>query len=182
MSRALYIIGAPGTGKTTLLRNYLTHRAHLPGPETRIHGQLWAQPITTHGQPIGYLLGRHRPPFSGTDALGMTVITDALNWLNNTPPSPYLCGEGQRLTTTKWLIPLSKRYRLTVIHLHRRDAPQLRAQRGTQQNPTWVTAAATRAANTAQATRQSGIPTHHLDQTGLTPEEAVHQLHNTLHP
>lgn len=175
MTRALYLIGAPGTGKTTLLAAWTAR--YKPGPAQRLHRLLWAEPLTLAGQPLGYRLGQTRHPFGGTDTLGMAVNPDAVEWAAFHPLPPLVCGEGARLANTAFLVALAARTRLLVVHLtadtaHDRQTERAQRHGLTPQSEAWTKGATTRATNLAHRLPDLGVDVAHLDTTHLTPAEA----------
>lgn len=91
--KLVYLIGEPGIGKTTLMRE-LTSRM---GPAVEM-----TKPFA-HREGAGWIeLGRQRGMFSGTDGLSMSVQPDAIVWLR-TRPAPLVLGEGDRLGTGSFL-------------------------------------------------------------------------------
>ena len=89
--RAVYLIGEPGTGKTTLMNELLA-------PFTRadavtLAGTLKAEPLLRHERHIGYHLGLTRPPYGGTDALAMNVHPTAVTWALHSPMPAWVFGD-----------------------------------------------------------------------------------------
>lgn len=131
----VYVIGAPGAGKTTLVGG-------LVGPTG------W----TEQSEPIPHLSrgpirmpGRRRVPFGGTDTLAMNIARKAEAWIASLP-APLVIGEGDRLAYGRFFdVAASAGYRLHLIHLGVRpeEAERRRAARADElgvppQNPTWV--------------------------------------------
>ena len=91
--RMVYLIGEPGIGKTTLMREY-THRL---GPAVEM-----TKPLA-YRMGAGWLeLGRQRGMFSGTDGLSMSVQPLAIAWLR-TLPATLVLGEGDRLGNASFM-------------------------------------------------------------------------------
>lgn len=143
----LYLVGAPGVGKTTLMAE-LTASC-----ERQQHDKPFAHDTLHHGpRVVGMELGRRRDTFSGTDALAMSVQPLAIEWITGRIPGyqPHrlVLAEGARLATTGFLhAARAAGYRVILVHL---DAPDAtldgrRADRGSDQNPAWMRGAATRA-------------------------------------
>src|SRR5690606_14243849 len=84
MSRALYIVGAPGTGKSTLMDRVVSGLRLTWEPDEKVWRELWVNPLTQDGERLGLSFGVKRPGFAGTDALSMTVQPRALEWLKQT--------------------------------------------------------------------------------------------------
>lgn len=146
-SQLLYLVGEPGSGKTTLM-------SKLTEGLTRI--LLEDQPkrevlFDKKGSPVALELGYRKGTFSGTDALGMTVIEQAVPWLYRAD-FPIVLAEGARLANTRFLAAALDAGFET--HLFLLDHPKIEAWRtkrerqlGKAQNPTWVAGARTRAHN-----------------------------------
>lgn len=85
-------------------------------------------------------LGRRRSTgFSGTDALGMSVITRVEPWLADLE-APVLFGEGDRLANARFFRAAQARGPLEVVLLEDPAglASARRAQRGSNQKPAWL--------------------------------------------
>jgi len=111
--RSLYLIGAPGVGKTTLMAA-LT--APLGEPEvvaTPVPHLKWREVVE---------VGRRRGEFSGTDALGYAVVPSAVAWVRSERRPAWLLGEGDRLACRPFLDALRAAGDLDVVLL---DAPRL---------------------------------------------------------
>lgn len=144
----VYICGAPGAGKTTLMR-------HLRLPWDM---EVVRQPPVPHvllRSPGGILhgleLGVPREVHGGTDSLAMDISHRASEFLLRSPVG-FALGEGARLATRPFLSRLAAAgVRVHLVHL---DTPPVLldercAERGTTQNPAWRRGAATRALNLA---------------------------------
>lgn len=174
--RALYLLGAPGVGKTTVMDAYLLRCGWTPLPDAdRLHGLLWGHAmIDPDGDPRGIYLGRRRDAFSGTDALGMAVAPDARAWarsLNDASTTLFICGEGNRLGNRGFLRALAEVSDLTVALLT--GSPETLAQRrgsrpGTQDDK-WRKGATSAARNAYESS--DGYAEHLLviDTDGLSP-------------
>lgn len=157
MSRAIYLIGPPGVGKTTVMDALLED--YERAPQMRLRNLLWGEPLVDlSGEVQGMHLGFRRDTFGGTDVLGMAVQRDAVGWLEG-GTYPLLFGEGQRLGNAPFLTALAKHYDLTVVYLNApHDILSRRCEeRGSRQNVTWRNGSATRAANAAQRAREAGV-------------------------
>lgn len=146
MKAAIYIIGAPGAGKTTLTNtlteNWNTLEAPLQ-PVKHINYQ------TLTGLKVTQL-GHAKPPFGGTDTLSYTAINLIEPWLP-TLEADYLYAEGDRLANTRFFDYLKQH---TTLHLFYLRAPQItlinrrtdRAEANNlpMQNPSWANGRATK--------------------------------------
>lgn len=168
MTRALYLVGPPGVGKSSVTERLLS--PWLLSTPKRLQGLLWGEWLVDGDGPFGVYLGQHRPTFSGTDALGMAVQPDAIRWVeDDVVPmclDPYrdgsaqrVIGEGARLGNAAFLTVLAKHADLTVIYL---SAPQevldeRCERRGSTQSVSWRKGAGTRALRTAERCEEAGV-------------------------
>ncbi len=144
MKQLLYIIGQPGAGKTTVLRQALDGchclRVRQPFCMTWYHRDDVAVP-----EERGVQLGAERYPFGGTDALSMAVQPKVVEWLSGTAFT-HVVAEGDRLGNEKFFRSVNELgWRLTVAWLSTPDqvAAQRRALRAAHngtaaQNPVWL--------------------------------------------
>jgi hypothetical protein len=115
VTAALYVVGGPGSGKSTLMAAYLerigaTSPAQIEKPVPHV---VYATP---HG-PVTQV-GRLRGEFSGTDALGYAIMPAALSWVTSPERPDWLVGEGDRLATSTFLRALVDSYdQVTVVHM-----------------------------------------------------------------
>lgn len=141
----VYVIGQPGSGKSTLVAN-LTAGLRPEKVET--------QPFAHVVWPGGVVeLGARRENFSGTDALSMSVQPKVVNWMYEARPR-FVLGEGDRLANGKFFqAALDVGYRLAILRLcvsgpvaaHRRAARAAEVAAGKQQNARWVLGRASKA-------------------------------------
>lgn len=145
IEQLLYLVGAPGVGKSTVARE-LTHpwdKTVVPtGPVPHV---LLKHPVS--GRLLGLELGVPRASFPGTDALAMDVGPRALTWLGSAC-APFVLGEGARLATRPFLGGMAQSgVRVTLVHL--RAGEELLTERwrarGSKQSPSWRKGAGTRA-------------------------------------
>ena len=161
MTRSLYIVGAPATGKSTLMAQLLTGWEVGPhdswGPH--ISGHYLRHPKHGHGVYIGHL----RPEYPGTDALSLRVYPYAVRWLETLPllGLDWVLGEGIRLGFVGFLETLAQATDLTLVHLEV-PAEETRRRRiargGKLQTEGFCRSAVTKAANVADYCREAGIP------------------------
>lgn len=178
MTRAVYLIGEPGAGKTTLMEQLCRH--YTIGTAEQLEGQLWGERLWLDGDVAGIRLGRTRESFSGTDALGMAVNPDAIRWLQTGKPTPILLGEGARLANWAFVEMLYRRTNALVVLVRASNAAERRLQRGSQQNPNWVRGRATASLRLFERIVSTGYPALSLDTTTLSPLEAATIVENEM--
>lgn len=170
--RLLYLIGAPASGKSTLMAALRTGYDLTPRAGTVPH-TLLVHPGT--GAVAGIEIGRVREKFSGTDALRMDIHPLACEWVKTTT-WPLVLAEGNRLATRAFLTTAAAQYEVHLAHL---TAPgeildQRCAARGSHQSATWRRGAASRARNLAAwAADQEWLRFHDLDATQPTAHMAA---------
>ena len=133
MKHALYIIGEPGVGKSTLAAA-LTERYRGAVLEC-------VQPFKHRHYANGVTeLGGKRDGFPGTDALSMAVQPKAIEFLEDPTCTPLLLAEGDRLANDGYFKALLRAgYDLHIFALiGARVAARRRQLRGSEQDPKWV--------------------------------------------
>ncbi len=192
MTRSIYLLGAPGVGKSSVMRTLLkpwTAGPYLRFTEREMFGHYLYQPTL---ELYGAYLGHLRPEFPGTDALSMSVQPQALLWLQQSDGGlEYIYGEGARLGNVSFLTELARRSRLTVVFLtaesevlderleRRPDSGEHKTGRtGRAQDRKWRDGQATRSLNTFNklAEVQSNWPNLdllHIDTTDRTAEHVA---------
>jgi len=164
----LYICGAPGVGKSTLMR-YLRLPWDMevvkgpPVPHTLLRSM-------NSGALHGLELGVPRQQHPGTDSLAMDISFRASDFLLRTPVD-FALGEGARLATRPFLSRLTAAgVRVHLLYLYADDdvLDHRCAQRGTSQNYSWRKGAQTRAYNLAEwAAADGDIDFHSMTSTHL---------------
>ncbi|WAB09180.1 adenylate kinase [Gordonia phage LittleMunchkin] len=158
MKRLVYLIGQPGSGKTTLMSRITNNaaRVHTPHPVPR---DLLVNP--TSGSVFAVELGRQRPGgFSGTDALASTAINAAEPWLRTQIETDLVLAEGARLANVRFLKAAEESgYRVLLVLLDHDDAEAWRESRsaeiGKHQNASWVKGRLTASRNLASAANEA---------------------------
>lgn len=161
MTRSLYIVGAPGSGKSTAMAHLL--RGWDIGPYQKwtsreMFGHYLEHPEKGRGAYLGHL----RPEYPGTDALSLSVAPQALLWLDALPllGLDWVFGEGARLSHLGFLAALDEATDLTVVYLEVDEevAAQRRRDRGGKQlSPQFIKIQTSKARNVAAACREAGI-------------------------
>lgn len=145
IEQLLYLVGAPGVGKSTVARELTHHWDKTVVPTGPVPHVRMLHPMS--GRLLGLELGVPRADFPGTDALAMDIGPRALKWLGSAC-CPFVLGEGSRLATRPFLGGMAQAgVRVTLVRLTADEellTERWRA-RGSKQNPSWRKGAATRA-------------------------------------
>lgn len=177
--KTIYLLGAPGTGKTTLA-DLIKKRWGKPKPCK----DLLAHEIFSCGKQYNISLGKNRPPFSGTDTLSNAVIEKVeqiyLAW-EKFDKINFILGEGDRLAISRMMELAKKHGTLYSFYLH---APEetiherriLRAnQNGLKlQNQSWIKGRSTKHQRLAAA-----MGSIELDAQ-MDPEQLLQQVQHEI--
>lgn len=147
--RLLAIAGAPGVGKTTLMKRLMTSLGGFPPAVARKRGLveyvLVAPGQTNYGEVI--VLGRYGlgEVFEGTDKLSMAVQPEAERFVNEPPVGiRAIIFEGDRLCGSSFLkhCQAAGDFRLVILKASPNVLRERRSDResetGKQQDPTWL--------------------------------------------
>jgi hypothetical protein len=197
VSTLLYLSGEPGTGKTSLMRELTAAWSAVtidgtPDAPARVayYTNPRQPPPTDDGawwwdrpELAAVEIGRHRPAFSGTDALPQTVIKTAEVYLLSgqaTRETSLLLGEGARLANRRFLqAAIEADWRVVLVHLaNAAAAGERRRARAAalhvpEQHPSWVMGRRTAAANLAEQVGEWGCTVLALDAARPLPELAA---------
>ena len=127
----LYVIGYPGSGKSTAIAAALSHI-----PVASVEYEPFAH-IRYEGGLVQ--LGRDRDTFSGTDALSMNVQPKVVRWLKATP-HPVVIAEGDRLGNNKFFhLVKAAGWALEIVHFNVpvQVAYDRSVRRGSNYNESW---------------------------------------------
>lgn len=123
MTKSLYVLGGPGSGKSTFLAELL--RGQQFGPLEDIFAARNAKNLVTlrgHRLPgDGLYLGKMRDEFPGTDGLDRACHQTGVGWLMVGDLPKWIVAEGATLATESFLMALAEATDLFVIHL---DCPE----------------------------------------------------------
>jgi hypothetical protein len=141
--KLVYLIGLPGCGKSTVMKEFMSRR----------EGWKHDKPIDlldTHLSGNVRVLGKYEEgeTFSGTDRLSMAVAPKAIEWLS-TNPVEFVIGEGDRLNN-KAFFEMAKTFgELHIIQLIVSDGERERryVQRGSDQSNKFIQTVMTKCSN-----------------------------------
>lgn len=171
-TQALYILGGPGVGKSSVMDGLMEDWD--AEPESIPLGEQFRGHKIRHREDgvEGLYLGVLRDEFGGTDALGMRAPKAAKHWALMNDHPPVILGEGARLGLDKFLVALSCKTNLTVVlleasedamrerRLGRNPSTQRQWKKRTvndAQNDTWARGANTRALRAAERSAEAGV-------------------------
>lgn len=140
--KVIYLIGMPGTGKSTVMKEFMATQSgewKMDRPidllDTHINGKI-------------RILGKYEEgeTFSGTDRLSMAVAPKAIEWIS-TQPDELIVGEGDRLNNAGFFEACGDN--LTIIHLTVSDEERERRykERGSDQSEKFIQTTRTKCAN-----------------------------------
>ena len=157
----IYLIGQPGSGKTTLTREFQKDWAKINLYDKPFKYQEYEAP--KYGRV--YSLGWDREHFGGTDTLGNTVIEHmAIFYKNAYEDGATIYGEGDRLASARYFDLANMYGKLYLFYLTTSDeeAERRRAARsqetGKTQNPSWAKGRATKHRNLAKEFNAIELP------------------------
>ena len=121
MSSLIYLIGYPGSGKTTAMVEALGAICRDRGLVPRVEIQPFAHTVYTteaEGRDGGLVeLGRAREVYGGTDTLSLSVQPRVLDWMGESGVG-VIVGEGDRLANSKFFAAAEALGRTVhIIHL-----------------------------------------------------------------
>ena len=153
--RMIYLVGQPGSGKSTLmaaLTNGLVRVTLDADREPVPHDQL-VDRVT--GEVVGAEIGKQRGAFSGTDALASSIIDKAVPWVQ-TQPYDVLLAEGARLANKRFIQAAADAGYAVMLGLLDHDAQETWRKRrskalGREQNLSWVKGRLTSSRKLAEA-------------------------------
>jgi broad-specificity NMP kinase len=141
--KLIYIIGVPGVGKTTLMKEIMNR--YEGWKEERVTDLL-----DSHVAGNVRVLGKYEEGevFAGTDKLSMAVAPKAIDWVR-TKPNEKIIAEGDRLNSKTFFKEVQQHLDLTIIHLTASDDERQRRfkERGSDQSEKFLQTTKTKCEN-----------------------------------
>lgn len=173
MTRAVYVVGGAGAGKSTFVGQILDLVVMQVAPLADLRAERNVKNLVTfRGHPVndydgrdGLYVGVLRDHFPGTDGLDRASSPVGAAWLRAGDLPAFIIGEGATLSTRPFISALHECTDLLLIHLFADDfVKELRfGQRGSTQEDSFVRATATRAANLTRDMAKAGVKVWEAD-------------------
>lgn len=191
MTRAIYIIGGAGVGKSTFTQALSDRLGWTYGPLEELHTRknakayvtLRGHEVTGPETPRGMYLGVRRDEFPGSDGLDRVTSPSGEEWLQKYTLPPFIVSEGATLATRRFLYALHENTELRILDLQCDDMiHDLRlAKRGAGQEPSFVLGTVTKTASLVKDLRKKGadvrtVWTHDPEDWGNALEDAANYL------
>jgi hypothetical protein len=164
---ALFILGAPGAGKTTLVRGLLELDRTVP--------RIVDKPKWTTGP--GWCAAGHytRATFDGADTVGHAQVLETLRYWGKSLCvfHPLAVFDGDRFSYPKALSVVSAVAERTIgvfLELDDDELAARRAARGSSQDPSWAKGRLTKAVRFAEHMADAGHLVHSMDATAPTEQ------------
>jgi hypothetical protein len=173
--RLVYVVGAPGAGKSTLCARARVGRRAVVVDDPVRHTLV----VDQRDDSLAYAeLGVPRATFSGTDVLAMNVQPRAVEWLA-TRPYDVVLGEGDRLGNASFLDAM-RGAGVDVVVAWLDTPPGAAALRranraaevGRAQNEAWVKGRISKVERLVQRENELGRPVHRIDGASRIDEQA----------
>tara|TARA_R110000824_G_scaffold283335_1_gene471723 strand:- start:95 stop:616 length:522 start_codon:yes stop_codon:yes gene_type:complete len=160
--RLIYVIGYPGSGKTTAVRSALDG----------LDSKLMLEPVkhTVYGNGL-IQLGCEREVHGGTDVLAFNIQPKVIDWLPSCT-APLVIGEGDRLANGLFFRAVQGQgRRLKIVHIKVGELVALKRMmnRGSRFDPAWIRRTMTKVDNLASNWRSSVVVvdgTRSMDSVG----------------
>lgn len=142
MNKLIYLIGMPGTGKTTLMKEIVA--------DHDLQKERVIDLLDTEKCDHFRLLGKYEEgeTFAGTDRLSMAVAPKAIEWISSNPDEIIL-GEGDRLNNKAFFEAAKGVGELHIIELTVTDGERERRykERGSEQSEKFIQTCRTKVKN-----------------------------------
>ena|SRR5210317_142632 len=134
MAKLIGIVGMPGTGKTTLMREWMAKREWTPDTPIQLLDSYHSDNIRLFGK---YAEGE---TFAGTDKLSMAVMPVAIEYMKN-PTHDVNIFEGDRLTSVNFFSQckdMGHDVSIVVLQVSDEVREQRYKDRGSEQSETFI--------------------------------------------
>lgn len=143
--KLIYLIGMPGTGKSTVMKKFMEDYNWKQEKATDL--------LDSHVSDNIRVLGKYEEGevFSGTDRLSMAVAPKAIEWLS-TSPNEVIIGEGDRLNNKAFFEKAKELGELHIIELTVSDKERQRRydERGSEQSEKFIQTVKTKVKNISE--------------------------------
>lgn len=193
MTRAVYVVGGAGAGKSTftsrvmdlivLGQTALTDLHALPNKKNIVTFR--GHQLTDFDGRSGLYIGVMRDHYPGTDGLDRASSPVGAAWLRQGNLPDFIIGEGATLSTRPFITALHETTELLLVHLFAEEfVKEIRfMQRGSDQQESFVRATATRAANLTRDMAKIGVEVWEADTADPTEwAEAIDVVCDHLRP
>jgi hypothetical protein len=181
VTKAVYVIGGAGAGKSTFMADLFTVGQFAPEPLEDFHSKRNAKALVTlRGHRLwvtdqdglqGLYIGLLRDQFPGTDGLDRATSPTGEEWLREGKHEEFdfIVSEGNTLGTRRFLTALHDTTDLLLVHLWAEEfVKELRFyERGSDQSMSFVTATATRSKNLLRDMNALGVKSLNVDTTSI---------------
>ena len=159
-NRLIYIIGQPGSGKSTLMAKLVSKFDTMDMPGANVPHIALIDKATQKA--VGFEIGVRRGNFSGTDALAASIVDKAAPLMEQGGMGLVLA-EGARLANRRFLLSaLDGGYDVVLVLLDHADAETWRKRRskklGRTQSAPWVKGRLTASRNLAAQMEKWAVP------------------------
>lgn len=147
MKKIIAIGGAPGTGKSTLMKNVMSTLSPLQweyNTETKL--------VPYYKKNNIYVLGYYPEGevFGGTDKMSMACQPEVLKFINSLPDDAIVLFEGDRLFNNSFLDFCSKfDLNIFILNTSKEEKQKRYEKRGSDQNEKWLEGRVTKVNNIA---------------------------------
>lgn len=181
--KIIYVIGEPGTGKTTLMKRVFEYLNFSKTP--RIQEQFPLVPYHVSESLGIFMLGKYEDGevFAGTDRMSMAVQPWAIKFLEDIEKENddlVIIGEGDRLSTPTFIEHIVDKYDAIIYYI--RASEEIKKarykERGSNQSDIWLQGRVTKLNNIVSMFNMVNGNLHNLkkfDNNNLEDQEKIYQ-------
>ena len=170
MRKILAVIGRPGTGKTTLFREFIKTNEWERKELVKLVPSLYNETLDLH------ILGKYEDGevFAGTDKMSMAVMPAAIDFVMSTTSN--IIFEGDRLTSSKFFNFLSElpdtEFKILVVTTDENILAERYNERNSDQSEVFLKGRATKISN-IQTNMELMFITETFKNNNLTEQETI---------